>query len=50
MRLFAIFLNIAMYFGGVRTVLRLGRANQIAFTLYDLIVAMIAILLLLSLL
>jgi len=46
MRLFAIFLNIAMYFGGVRTVLILGRDNQIAFTPYDLIVAMIAILLL----
>jgi len=46
MRVFAIFLNIAMYFGGVRTVLRFGMAGQFALTPYDLLVAMLAILLL----
>ena len=46
MRLFAIFLNTTMYFGGVRTALRLGTTPQIDFTPYDLILAMIALLLL----
>jgi len=35
-----------MYFGGVQTVLRLGGDDQIVLTVYDLIVALIAILLL----
>jgi len=46
MRLFAIFLNTTMYFGGVRTALRLRTTPQIDFTPYDLILAMIALLLL----
>ena len=36
MRVFAICLNIAMYFGGVQTVLRLGGDDQIVLTVYEL--------------
>src|SRR5215211_6120546 len=46
MRVFAIFLNIAMYFGGVRTVVGLRTVSHIIFTPYDLIIAILATLLL----
>lgn len=47
-RVLAILLNAAMYFGGVQTSsLRLGTMGQITFSPYDLIIAMIALLLLL---
>jgi phosphatidylglycerophosphate synthase len=47
-RALAILLNAAMYFGGVHTSsLRLGTMGQITFSPYDLIIAMIALLLLL---
>ena len=46
-RMFAILLNTVMYFGGVQaSSLTLGRAIQITFTPYDLLVAAIALLLL----
>lgn len=46
-RVIAILLNTAMYFGGVRTfVLMLGPIGQISFTPYDLILAVVALLLL----
>lgn len=46
-RVFAILLNTAMYFGGVRTFsLIFGPISQITFTPYDLIIAAIALLLL----
>ena len=46
MRVFAIFLNTAMYFGGVRTVVELGTNGQIALTPYDLFLGMVGVLLL----
>lgn len=46
-RVMAVLLNIAMYYGGVRTAsLLFGPAGHITFTPYDLIVALIALILL----
>lgn len=45
-RALAVLLNTAMYFGGVRTAsLLLGPVGQISFTPYDLVVALIALIL-----
>jgi archaetidylinositol phosphate synthase len=46
-RVFAVFLNTCMYFGGVQTSLgRIGPLSQITFSIYDLFLAVLTILLL----